>query len=775
MVSSLLYRPSAMRFDHRAPAEVSTMRRGTSAVQPPPTNWGMAPEAPTHLPPGELDIETNYARPSSKSKSGKRGSDSIITSAPRGSLYKDDQRVGTEPEFSQPRRVRTEEASHAYQPSRRASATPQQPVRVSATPSPTPTTAPRGEPERVAKAERKERKSFSSAGELHAKPPAPVDANATLISVAEAAIAQGPQAVQAALQAATAQGPQVLAALQAALQHVIAQLQAQQQAQQGAQLPPEAIAAAERVIAQGPQAVQAALLAVEAQGPQMLAVFKAALEHVAARAQAPHSSVQLPLPAPRSASEAEPFQQFNGGAAFDPLAVPLPPEIAPSIYGWLRRLALQADLAAADRLLRDALADLTSSLSVIIIYAGPDGYYTLGPDDELPKDTSPIATVGKARRALVGTHSGLVPIATPAETIGVIQLVRNSRQPAFSAQDHITMAAIARESASVMHHLVVQHLQRNNELAQDKKSLYRPEALDSHRKKGQEGSLCEMSPRWVKLAYPMLTVTVLVALGFAALTKVPTYSTGSGVVVYPGTPVTSSSPGQLEKFYVEGQAEVKKGDILFKIKSEKEEADLKQARTESENAQAQYLFDSNDEQAKKSIISAQAAQHHAEAMIEQKTVRAAKDGIVSDIRIHEGQAVQFGEQVLTIVDRDTLPEVWAFLPGSDRPRLRPGQVLQTELAGFTKGREEPVIYSVGRDVIGMQAARQSVNPSAADSLKLAQEGSYVLVKAKLKQKTFKTEHRTYTFFDGMPAKTEVKVESKRFIITLIPAFEKYLD
>jgi membrane fusion protein (multidrug efflux system) len=268
---------------------------------------------------------------------------------------------------------------------------------------------------------------------------------------------------------------------------------------------------------------------------------------------------------------------------------------------------------------------------------------------------------------------------------------------------------------------------------------------------------------------------MLVALCFGAFTKVPTYSTGQGVVVYPGTPVTSSSPGQLEKFFVESQSEVKHGDILFKIKSEKEEADLKQARTESEAAQATYLFDSNDEQAKKSIISAQAAQHHAEAMIDQKTVRAPKDGIVSDIRIQQGQAVQFGEQVLTIVDKDTLPEVWAFLPGSDRPRLGAGQTLQTELAGFTKTREEPVIYSVGRDVIGAQSARSAINPKAADALKLAQDGSYVLVKAKLKGKTFKTEHRQYTFFDGMPAKTEVKVESKRFIITLIPAFEKYLD
>ncbi|HEU4611019.1 MAG TPA: hypothetical protein VFS15_03035, partial [Kofleriaceae bacterium] len=57
-------------------------------------------------------------------------------------------------------------------------------------------------------------------------------------------------------------------------------------------------------------------------------------------------------PAPASAAPA-------GPQIFDPLAIPLPPELAPPIYGWLRRLALQADLAGADRLLRDAVADLT--------------------------------------------------------------------------------------------------------------------------------------------------------------------------------------------------------------------------------------------------------------------------------------------------------------------------------------------------------------------------------------------------------------------------------
>jgi hypothetical protein len=169
--------------------------------------------------------------------------------------------------------------------------------------------------------------------------------------------------------------------------------------------------------------------------------------------------------------QAPPFMMFNGGAAFDPNALPLPPDIGPAVFGWVRRLALQADLTSADRLLRDAIADLTSSLSVVVIYAGPDGFYSLGPDGELPKDQTPILAVGKSRRALVGPHSGFIPIATATETIAVIQLVRNARQPAFGEMDFLTMAAIARECAAVLHHLVVQHLQGRHEHQLDQKSL----------------------------------------------------------------------------------------------------------------------------------------------------------------------------------------------------------------------------------------------------------------------------------------------------------------
>lgn len=462
-------------------------------------------------------------------------------------------------------------------------------------------------------------------------------------------------------------------------------------------------------------------------------------------------------------------------ATFDPATVPLPPELAPSIYGWLRRLALQADLAGADRLLRDAFAELTSSLPALLVYSGPRGLYVMGADDTVPADSQPLIAVATSRRALVGPRRALVPIATATHTIAVLCIERAARQSAFGALEHVKLAALARESAAIMHHLTADHARRLDEAAADEGSLYRPEALQSQRRRGQEGVLAQLSPTWVKRAYPLIVLLLVVGLMFGVLARVPTYSSGGAVVVFPGTPVTAPMAGTVEEIYVASAQTVHKGDLLIKLASSKEDADLHQARTESESAQQQYLFDPSDEQIRKSLVGALAAERRAEAALQQRYVRAPGDGTISDIRIRTGGGIQFGEPILTIVAPGTEPELWAFMPGSDRPRLRAGMRAQVELLGFTKTRDVASIIDVGRDVMGAAEARRSLGPEIADALRLAPDGSYVLVKARLPDRTFRTSRRVYHYHQGMPAKAEVRVESKRFLVTLLPALDKYLD
>jgi membrane fusion protein (multidrug efflux system) len=480
-------------------------------------------------------------------------------------------------------------------------------------------------------------------------------------------------------------------------------------------------------------------------------------------------SPQAPAAQPRLPSQ----PQIAGGIkAIDPLGVAVPPELGAPIYGWVRRLALQADLAGADRVLRDALLDLTSSLSVSIVYPGPDGLWSLGADEEIPRDAQPLIAVATARRAVVSSHTAIIPVVTSSETVAVVTLTRNPRNPTYHPIEQIAMIALIRESAAILHHLAVQHLQHASEIKADKGGLYRGEALEAHRSRGSEGVPVNLTPAWVKRTYPVLLLTLLTAIAIAVFMTVPTYSSGLGIVSLQGTSVTAPAMGTVDQILVQQGERVTKGQALVRMHSAAEDAELVLAETEYTNATIQYMIDQTDDQVKRALASASARVERARAGVDARVVRARKDGTVSDRRIQLGQALGVGDHVLTIVDPQTEPEVIAVLPGRDRPRLKAGQTLQVELGGYKKIREQATITSIGNEVVGGNEVARTLGAQQADSLEL-QGGSWVIVKARLPSRTFKTEHREYHYFHGMQLTAEVKVQSKPFLVSLLPALEKY--
>ena len=485
------------------------------------------------------------------------------------------------------------------------------------------------------------------------------------------------------------------------------------------------------------------------------------------------------LPAASAAPASDPQTPPRDPAAqlgmIDPLAVPVPPELGPTIYGWIRRIALQNELTTADRILRDALLEVSSSLSCMIVYPGQDGLWTLGADEEIPKESGPIVAVAQARRAVIAGHTALIPIVTTTECVAVIILTRNPRNPAYQPIEQLAMLGLARESAAILHHLAVQHLQKATELKADKGSLYRPEALEAHRTRGTEGAPIHISPVWVRRAYPLIVLTVLVAAAFTIFIKVPTYSTGRGVVILDGTTVTAPAMGTVDKLHVAPGQAVAKGTILVKLQAAAEQDELANAKAELDNATRAYLSEQSDETAKKQLASIWARYNTARSKLEQRTIRAPKAGTISDIRTRNGALLQPGDPIAMIVEGgNTLPEVYAFLPAKDRPRLFPGQRLQVGLSGYTKIRELAEITYVAREGIGSTEVAKLLGPSLGDALKMPPDGSYVLVKARLPRRTFETDHAILPFHHGMLADTEVKIAEKPFLVTLFPALEKYV-
>jgi membrane fusion protein (multidrug efflux system) len=484
-------------------------------------------------------------------------------------------------------------------------------------------------------------------------------------------------------------------------------------------------------------------------------------------------SASAPQPAPPAADAAP---QLAGVGTIDPLAIATPPELAGPIYSHIRRLALQANLAGADRVIRDALAELTSSLSCTIVYPGRDGLWTLGADEEIPRDPQPLIAVANARRAIIASHMALIPVVTTAETVAVITLTRNPRQPAYQVIEQVAMVALAREAAPILHHLAIHHLQHASEIQADKGSLYRGEALEAHRTRGQEGTLVQLSPTWVKRAYPLLVITIIAAACFAVFVKVPTYSTGTAVIVFEGsTSVTATAGGTVDKVFVAANQAVKQGDPLLRLNSPDELATLTQADTEWRDTQIQFLFDERDEQVRKSLMSAATSRAHALARIEARTIRAPRDGVVTNLHVKEGGPVQLGSYVMQITDEDSEIEVLAFLPGADGPRIRETMPLQLQLDSYTKARAIAKITRVQPDAVsGAEAAKLAGDMLAESFAKELQAGTWIAVRARLPTRTFKAEHSTYNYHHGMHAKVEVKIRSKPFLVTLLPALEKYL-
>jgi membrane fusion protein (multidrug efflux system) len=558
-----------------------------------------------------------------------------------------------------------------------------------------------------------------------------------------------------------------------------------------AALPPQIAAALQAQIAAGvplPVAIQA-LQAQIAAGQMPPQIAAGAPQPAAGTPPAPAAAPQAPAPqmpdgpppaAAVAPGPAAPVALPGGISALDPLATPTPPELAGSIYAHIRRVALQADLAGADRVLRDALSELTSSLSCTIVYPGQDGLWTLGADDELPKDTQPLVAVATARRAMIGSHTAVIPVVTTTETVAVVALTRNPRQPAYQPLEQIAMVALAREAAPILHHLAVQHLQRASEIKADKGSLYRGEALEAHRNRGQEGHLVNLTPGWVRRAYPMLVVTILIALGFAIFVRVPTYSTGTAVVMFEGsTSVTAPFGGTVDKVFVKDNEAVKKGDPLVRLNTPDEAAQLTAAETEWRDQQIQFLFDPTDEQARKQMKTAATQRDQALARVEARTIRALRDGVVTNLHVKEGVAVQPGSYVMQITDENSEIEVLAFLPSKDSPRIREKMELQLALDGYTKARVKGTITHVQADAVsGTEAAKlggDMLTESIARELQASTlTTTWTTARARLPARTFKAEHNTYNYHHGMHAKVEVKIQSKPFLVTLLPGLQKYL-
>ncbi len=480
------------------------------------------------------------------------------------------------------------------------------------------------------------------------------------------------------------------------------------------------------------------------------------------------------IAAPVAASMAAPAAPAAPSPPAGPLRIDAPPEVVHAAYPLVRRVALQQDLKSADRVLRVGLSELTNSTTCRTWFLGADQQrFSLELDSDVAEaeqallDQSFAASQPRAAGRLL-----VVPVIAAGRVIALALLARGDNLAAFAPAELMISMVVMQETSGLLVQLLVHHAQGQRDAAADAKSIYNAEALASQRKRGHEGGLVHLSPRWVRIAYPAAVIAVVLGLAFAVIARVPTYSAGAGVITIEGVEITSPSPGSVAVVRVQPGQPVRAHEELVRLLAQDEESALVQADREYRNALATLLFDGADETTKAAVAAAASARQRATDRLEARVIRAPSDGIVGDIRVRGGAALAQGDHVLTLLRKDAEPTVLVFLPGQDRPRLRKGQTVQIELAGYTKVRERATITEVGTEVIGPNEARRALGQKNADAVALP--GPVVMVRAKLPTRTFKVSHDIYRYHDGMPLRGEVKVENKPFLVSLIPALEKAL-
>jgi membrane fusion protein (multidrug efflux system) len=211
---------------------------------------------------------------------------------------------------------------------------------------------------------------------------------------------------------------------------------------------------------------------------------------------------------------------------------------------------------------------------------------------------------------------------------------------------------------------------------------------------------------------------------------------------------------------------VKKGDILLTLDDALQDAVLERVEREWKSLLREYLANPNDEGTRKSLAGLRARRQQELARVEQRIVRAPRDGVVANLRVRAGEHLGLGQTVLSIVDPDSEMSVIALLPGADRALLRPKMLLRVELPGYRDVQKTLRIESVDDEIIGPEEANRYLGEQLQGSFALS--GPIAVVRARLDTPDFELDGHLYRFRDGMPLTAEVPVRKRRLFELLVP-------
>jgi len=366
------------------------------------------------------------------------------------------------------------------------------------------------------------------------------------------------------------------------------------------------------------------------------------------------------------------------------------------------------------------------------------------------------------------------PVIAPDTRVhAVLVAARLESRPMFSAVEKQMLATFAEKTGPMMHDLALM-VEAEGVLRAErehKEGLFRPEAVTAHGESGHRGDVVRVSPAWIHWAYWGLLWLAVVSIAYLFVGRVAQHSTGPAIVrLHTRTEVTARSGGPLVSVEVTPGQHVEAEQLLARLDDIEARAAVDQLQREFDDQLRTRLQNPSDASAMKSVFGLRGQLAAARTVLEQRELRAARAGVVSDIRIRPGQHVGVGDIVLSLLDETDQPHVIALLAGGDRPQLQPGMDLRLEVAGYRYAYQQLEIDWVSDEVIGPNEARRYLGPQVADNLEIA--GPVVLVRARLPDGSFDADGDTFLYHDGMLATAEVAIRTEPIIVTLFPFLKR---
>ena len=204
--------------------------------------------------------------------------------------------------------------------------------------------------------------------------------------------------------------------------------------------------------------------------------------------------------------------------------------------------------------------------------------------------------------------------------------------------------------------------------------------------------------------------------------------------------------------------------VLVRLDDDAQAAEVAQLERELDARLRDRLLAPSDQAAGEAVARVRLELERARAALDERLVRAPVGGVVGAVRVRPGQRVEPGDVVSSIADATGAVEVVAFLPGSDRPRVQPGQRMRLALTGYRDGNQDLTVGAVAGEAMGPEEARRYLGRIAGD---VQLRGPVVLVRADLGAE-FVADRVRYRYIDGMSGTVEVKVATERVLDALLP-------